>query len=207
MKLNDFSDWAKAIFILYLMVSGNYIGTLFGCKIQNLFDNNMIVKHILGFATLYFFITLIEDSKDSNKDKPVVPPQKKLLNTAFIYFAFLMSSKMTIQFWIPFLLMIGGIYILSIFKDYYITEEITEGTPGKMETIDKIQNYLLIGSIITLVVGFIYYIGEKKIEYGKDFSYYTFMIGNPTCRINNPKIKESFPEILAIAIKPEKYTA
>jgi len=205
MKLNDFSDWAKAIFILYLMVSGNYIGTLFGCKIQNLFDNNMIVKHILGFATLYFFITLIEESKSSNKDKPV-PPHKKLLNTAFIYFAFMMSSKMTIQFWVPFLLMVGGIYVLSIFKDYYSTEDINKETPMKVETIDKMQNYLLIGSIITLVVGFIYYIGEKKIEYGKDFSYYTFMVGNPTCRINNPKITQTFPEVIGIALKPERYT-
>ena len=115
MKLNDFSDWAKAIFILYLMVSGNYIGTLFGCKIQTLFDNNMIVKHILGFATLYFFITLIEDSKSSDKDKSLVPPHKKLFNTAFIYFAFMMSSKMTIHFWLPFLLMIGGIYVSAGF--------------------------------------------------------------------------------------------
>ena len=115
------------------------------------------------------------------------------------------------KFWLPFIIMIGSIYILFIAKDYIssvykIEEGEVQGEPPiSIQTLTTMQNYLVISSIITLVVGFIYYIGEKKIEYGKDFTYYTFMIGNPTCKLDTPQMNKSFLDILAIGLKPELY--
>jgi hypothetical protein len=65
---------------------------------------------------------------------------------------------------------------------------------------------LTIAGMITLVVGFIYYIGEKKIEYGKDFTYYTFMIGNPICKIDTPPSKMSFLNTMMVGLNPKLYS-
>ena len=44
--------------ILSLLMSANYLGELFPCKVQSVFSKNMIVKHILGFLSLMFFVVL-----------------------------------------------------------------------------------------------------------------------------------------------------
>ena len=53
------------IMLFGLLVSGNYIGELFSCSIQRSFTNNRIYKHILGVLTLYFFITNLSNSKNT----------------------------------------------------------------------------------------------------------------------------------------------
>ena len=47
----------------------------------------------------------------------------------------------------------------------------------------RIGNLLVTsGSILLTLFGFFVYLGEKKIEYKKNFSYITFIFGAPTCR-------------------------
>ena len=36
----------------------NYLGEIFPCRVQQLFSNNMYVKHILGILSLMFFVVL-----------------------------------------------------------------------------------------------------------------------------------------------------
>ena len=47
---------------------------------------------------------------------------------------------------------------------------------------------------VVLVIGFIIYVGEKKIEYKKKFKYSTFIFGKPSCKGKSPntKLVESF---------------
>ena len=54
----------KHIFILYLVISGNFIGNRFSCKLQKLLQNNMFFKHLIGFMLLFFFNLFIEEGKD-----------------------------------------------------------------------------------------------------------------------------------------------
>ena len=49
---------AMAIFIFLLIISGNYLGNLFPCKVQEQFENNIYLKHFLGYFTLLFFVIL-----------------------------------------------------------------------------------------------------------------------------------------------------
>ena len=46
--------YVKGLFLLFLIVSGNFIGNTLGCQIQDLFTNNMKVKEILVFLSIYF---------------------------------------------------------------------------------------------------------------------------------------------------------
>jgi len=39
---------------------------------------------------------------------------------------------------------------------------------------------------MVLIIGFIIYLGEKKIEYKNNFKYITFLFGNPKCKGYSP---------------------
>ena len=64
-NLEDNAIHLKHLFVLYLIIAGNYLGELFGCKTQKMFQENMYFKHIIGFMTLYFFVlfTSTEEQK------------------------------------------------------------------------------------------------------------------------------------------------
>jgi hypothetical protein len=170
------------------MISSNYLGALFGCKVQDLFNENMLMKHLLGFLTLYFFVNLVDTSGFSGKT-----PVQKLYVSFGIYLVFMMSTKLNLKMFYVFILSLMGIYVLYIIKD-------TSKDEDQKKMISNVQTLMSLVSAVALVVGFFYYMGQKKIEYGNKFSFTTFLLGNPSCRHANPKIKKSIKDVLSIAL-------
>ena len=188
-----------AIFTFVLIVSGNYLGELFPCKVQQMFSESMLIKHFLGYLTLVFFVVLTvpELSKSNNM----------LLSSAFMYVAFLFASKTQYTFWFAIFGVTGIIYLLYTYKKNLLNketpvEEMTDEADNEMsvkETNESavnnsivkhidIANNVLTGVIGVLAsVGFLAYMGEKKFEYGKKFSYMQFFLGKPSCRQNKLK--------------------
>ncbi|QKF94297.1 hypothetical protein QKU48_gp0839 [Fadolivirus algeromassiliense] len=177
---------AKSLFVLYLMISSNYLGNLFGCRIQEALNTNMALKHLLGFLTLYFFVSLVDTTKYS--------PMLKLLFSFVIYLCFMMSTKMNSKTWIAFISVLGGVYILFTVRDSI--------TDTKMqEYISYLQLVLVISAIIILLLGFVYYLGEKKIEYKDDFSFTKFFLGTQSCKFSTPEINKSVGEVMLESFK------
>ena len=160
----------KSIFILYLIISGNFLASLFGCKTQKALNTSMWLKHLLGFMTMYFFIVLV-DSKSNN-------PIKQLLFTLLFYFIFLLTTRMDYKWWIGFIIGLSIIYILQVFKDNDNTNE------KEREQIETYQKYLTYIVGIIIVIGVLIYYGKKKIEYGEKFNNFTFFLGKPKCAFN-----------------------
>jgi len=155
----------RSIFVLYLMLSSNFLAGLFGCKTQQEFKDNMFLKHLTGFMIMYFFIILA--SKDI--------PQNHLLLTLFAYLLFIITSRMDFKWWIGFIV---GLCILFILQDY------TKDKDDDTSFYDTLYT-ILYGILIFIVfVGFTIYYGRKKVEYGKDFNLKTFFLGVPLCSLN-----------------------
>ena len=73
------------------------------------------------------------------------------------------------------------------------TQNITE----KIETIKTIQKYLLFAVLPTTLIGFIHYLGEKKIEFGPNkFNYTQFLFGKPKCNDFSPEYKGFFDTMI-----------
>lgn len=161
----------KSLFALYLIISGNFLASLFGCRIQDLMTNNMYVKHFLGFMTLYFFVILTESDKAIGS----YGATQKMLLALGLYVWFLLSSRMNYKLWFAFIVLLGAVYILEIYKE----EEYID--PDTKILLRKIQEALLGVAILLTAVGFIAYLGEKKYEYGKGFQYDKFFVGKPHC--------------------------
>ena len=88
-----------AIFILVLIICGNFLGQLFPCKVQDMFNNNIVLKHVLGFFTLLFFaistipeLHFVETGLGKFSDF--------LLTSVILYLWFILMSKNYYIFWL-----------------------------------------------------------------------------------------------------------
>ena len=177
----------KALFLLVLAISGNFLAETLSCQTQKLF-RNMYAKHIVLFFLIYFTIDIVDRGEDEPSD-----PGKQLLDAIALYIGFHLFTKMDFTFTIIIFIALCSIYILGNYRRLYkYRKEKLQKNPKMKEIVweyekhDKklqnIQMYLYYGSIIgTLVGSFIYFL-RKKQEYGNKFSIYTFFEGVEVCK-------------------------
>ena len=86
------------------------------------------------------------------------------------------------------------IYIIQLIKKDYINDENVPEETENYKKIILVEKALFVLFYIVLVLGFIIYLGEKKIEYKNKFKYMTFIFGKPSCKGKSPdtKLIESF---------------
>lgn len=176
------------IFVLFLIIASNYIGELFPCRIQDYLSNNVYLKHFISFLTLLFFVVLTDTSLVKKKFMEI------FISSVKLYFLFLLLINSNQSFFVFALLILAIIYIIQLIKkDYTNDENVTEETEN-YKKIRLLEKTLFILFFITLVIGFIIYLGEKKIEYKNKFNYLTFIFGKPSCKGKSPNTKfiESF---------------
>ena len=161
--------------LIYLVISSNYLGNLFGCRIQTLMSKNAYMKHLLGFFTTYFFIVLATPPANSTN--------LSLLGfSALIYLWFFLTTKMSLSFWVPMILCVLFAYFLY---QYNKQEENTLSEESK-QRIQMVQSGLSAIAGVLTIVGVVMYYGEKKLEYGPAFQPGEFWFGLPLCKQKTP---------------------
>jgi phosphatidylglycerophosphate synthase len=168
----------KSIFVLYLIISGNFLANLFGCRTQEALNNNMLLKHFLGFMTMFFFVVLV-DSNSKWSDSP----STQLLFTLMFYCMFVFTTRMDFKWWIAFILALSVIYILQVYKDHSKTEE------KDRKEYEKYQRILIYITGFIILLGFLVYSGRKKAEYGENFNFLTFLLGKTNCSFNKEPVE------------------
>lgn len=57
------------VFLLIMIISANFLAEIFPCRFQELLSSNNYTKHIFGYLTLVFFVSLnIDELKTSVQD-------------------------------------------------------------------------------------------------------------------------------------------
>lgn len=184
-------DGFISVFVLLLIIFGNFLGELMPCKVREALSENMVLKHFLGYLTLLFFavITIYEETTFTI-----------IFSSLIVYIYFLFLSKVYYKLWIAIVFLLGVTYFLHIYKgalnennkDNYGEDNMffsVEFSKKFLDNIHFIQIILISISVIFTFIGFIYYYIAKKSEYGKSFSTLTFFLGKPRCRNSNKKIK------------------
>ena len=174
------------IFIFILIISANFLAEIFPCRFQYILRNNMFIKHVFGLFTMIFFVVLSSEIKNKNIFN--------IVNSSFLlYILFILITKCQIYAFYIILLFLGITYIIHIVKQQEI--ESSKKEPNEKESnkeghsiYDNIIYVLYILIIIFIILGVIMYMGEKKIEYKKNFDYITFFIGKPLCIGKSPKV-------------------
>ena len=168
------SSQLYTLFVFFLIISSNYLGELFPCKVQQILHNNVYWKHLFGFLTLLFFVVLVD---------PFESPSlvETLVKSIGLYSIFILLVNTNLYFFFTALVLLSGIYMISLYKNY--REKYNEKTES---WIEPLNNGLYLLFFVCLVIGFLVYLGEKKIEYKSKFNYATFLFGKSQCRSWSP---------------------
>ena len=149
LELDNNENIFKGLFLFIFIISGNYLGELLGCRLIKLLNESMIIKHILGFLTLFLTLAFTIDLNTS-------------LFTLFkisvvLYIIFILSSKTTkyINYLIIFIFIIS--FIVQLYKDRLKRklEVSTINTTEKLhlEYIEKYNDYILKLIIGLIIIG------------------------------------------------------
>jgi uncharacterized membrane protein len=162
----------RNVFILYIVLAGRFLDPLIPCHSARLFENSMWLRHLLGFLTLIFFVVIADTEIDD-----YLPLGSILAVAGVIYAWFLLSSKMTANWWVFLVLLLAGLYLIDLYESRQKDEDPT--TAYVLDIVKKVS--LGLGAILTFF-GFLIYVGEKKLEYKSEFDWGTLLLGTPTCK-------------------------
>jgi hypothetical protein len=188
--MDGISTNSFSLFILYLVISGNFLAPLFSCQLQHFIEDTMFFRHILGFLTMTFFVVL------ANRTNPMTY-RGVLSLSGVLYIWFLLSTRMSLRFWTLFILLIGAVYMIHLYQS-----DLTSDTPTKEEAekLDETKLILTATAGLVTVVGFLSYLGEKHIEFGSKFKFEQFILGAPRCRRESPSV--GFIESMRALFRP-----
>jgi hypothetical protein len=167
----------KGIMVFYLLIVANFLAPLFNCRLQDVLINNMILKHIFGFLTLFFFVVFVEPE---HSDKTFMY-QISIALALYIWFIF--TTKMEIHAFALFIIVLLSLYMFNI---YFDRNHKDSNNSEKELFKENINRYGLILGVLITLIGFASYLGQKKIEYGSRFNLKDFFIGYPECKKETP---------------------
>ena len=166
-------DGFNGLFLFFLLISSNFIGELFGCRLQKALTENMFVKHGLGMFTLFAsVITTLADNYSV---------QKSILMTIGLYIWFVLISRCQNRYVVVIIFLLLVNYSL----DKLVINKKNKDENNENNLLSKSKDIIYILVLILTIVGFITYFYNKKTEYGKTFTLYKFLIGTPNCKSLN----------------------
>lgn len=151
-----------SLFLILIIICGNYFGELLPCRIQKNLKNSMTSKYIFLFLTLFFFVLY------STEDSIL----KNFYQTIIIFIFFIFLSKNTYTFFLLNCFLLFIIYIL------YLQETKNE----QNKTLKLVINILISICSFFILLGFLFYLLKKKQKFKKKFSIKTFLLGKPICK-------------------------
>ena len=153
-----------SIFALYLLIASAALYSIFASPIRDMLEKNLFVKHILGYLTLLFFIVLT-GAVEVNYIQAVI-------FTFFVYIWFVMTTKLSLNYWLLTIFILGGLYALQMYKQ---TEE--DLTHKEKKFISEMEYIGSAAGFLVTLVGFVSYYLTKKGEAGSGFRLYHFFNG------------------------------
>jgi hypothetical protein len=167
----------KGLMVFYLLIVANFLAPLFNCRLQDVLVNNMILKHMFGFLTLFFFVVFVEPE---HSDKTFT---YQIVMALGLYVWFVFTTKMEIHAFAIFILVLFSLYMFNIYFD----RNSKHLENDKKEIVkENINRYGLILGLLITMIGFASYVGQKKIEFGSRFTWTDFFLGNPECKKESP---------------------
>jgi hypothetical protein len=189
-----------SVFLLVLIITGNYLGELFPCRVQSILSNSIILKHIGGYFTLLFFVVLtLPGYQDLSKTEIT----DFFLSSLFLYGWFVLMSKnyhtiWFITFGLSALMYLIYLYETKLDNDDEEDEDKDDNNKANLDAkkyedggnvVDILKQTISYLIIVSTLGGMFVYMGAKKFEYGKDFNYLSFFLNKPSCRNVSPKFQ------------------
>ena len=164
LELKDILNITPLLFILNITILTNFIGDTLSHKIQKMFNDNMLLKHIIVILLIYTTITVIDNS---------LSPINRFKKSIYIWILFVLLTKNTLRMTTILVVMMIVLYIIEDYINYY--KDNNKPLQKNLEYVSKLLKYVI---LILLVVGHIIYINKQKNVFGTNFNYYELYLGN-----------------------------
>jgi hypothetical protein len=161
------SNYMSKLVIFLFIIAGNYVGDIYSCSLRHYFNNNMIIKHIIGVFIMFVFVGSVEDS---------VKTLEKIGLSLVFYVWFILIMRTRIIYTLIILALICILFVLeSHMKDLQRDDE--KKNEKNILFYKKLMNLIFLLSILISIIGFIsFYIYARKNF--KNFSAYEFLKGS-----------------------------
>jgi small-conductance mechanosensitive channel len=164
LDINKILDITPLLFVVSLSILTNFIGDTMSFKTQELFKNNMLLKHLIIVLLIYSTISVLYEE---------LSPFERIKKTIIIWIMYLLLVKNTLR--------IVGILVILMFLQFILQDHIKYlKRNNKKENIDKLNKlnrlleYLI---LILLVIGHVIYINKQKMQFKSNFNYYDLYLG------------------------------
>lgn len=174
-ELYDYNPVTKGVLLLILCIAGNFMAEMLGCNTQMLLSNNMVAKHIITFAIIYFAIDFSTDSKYAYH------PIENLKISICIYILFIMFVRLESNYsGIVFILL-----SLAYFTNNYISYYDKMGMKEDSLRLHRVRNALYVVMTFIILMGYYEYYTRQRVEKGGNWSTSKFIFGTTRCNYLN----------------------
>jgi len=168
LDINKILDITPLLFVVNLSILTNFIGDTMSFKTQELFKNNMLLKHLIIVLLIYSTISVLYEE---------LSPFERIKKTIIIWIMYLLLVKNTLR--------IVGILVILMFLQFILEDYIkylkrnnnnnkNNKNIDKLNKLNRLLEYLI---LILLVIGHIIYINKQKMQFKSNFNYYDLYLG------------------------------
>lgn len=157
----------QSLFLFIFILLGKHISELLACSVSNIISTHFIVKHIIGFFILYTTIISLETSKNLGE---------LFIKSCLIYIWFIITTNTTRRINILIIILLLLTYFIYLYNDRLKQDKKNKNkNKNLIKILNLYEKYIVYIFIILSIFGFIVYIGEKKIDYKKNFNWISFL--------------------------------
>ena len=150
--------------IFLFIIAGNYVGDIYSCNLRYLFNDSMILKHLIGFYICLLFVGLAQDE---------LTVGVKILESIFLYVWFIIMMRAPMYITLFTIVLLTTMYILNLYSKDLEKEKNIE----RKNIIDNINKYIFIFSVVISLSGTIIYTLYMKKIFKNKFNIKNFIIG------------------------------
>lgn len=166
----NYENILPGFLLLFLAISGDFIGDKFSCIIKNTLRNNYIYKNILLFLLIYFTLYFCETTSEN--------PLASFIKALVIYIFCLFYVKQLPVTLIITLALLVAAFVAEQYKDH---QQVNDYKINET-VIDIIQIVAGALTLIITLIGFcIYYVKINKNKTQK-IKFFEYMFGGTGCK-------------------------
>ena len=171
----------QALFLFIFIVLGKHISQVLACSINNMINEYFIIKHLIGFFILFTTIISLETTENL---------KTLFIKSFLLYIWFIITSNTTKYINILIIIILFLTYFIYLYNDRLKKEKHDKKNKTLIKILNLYEKYITYILVILTIIGFIIYLGEKKLEYKENFDLTTFLFyrGQSNLSCSNTKV-------------------
>lgn len=160
------------LFLLFLGTLGGFVGGgITSCEIQRIIRDSVLVKQLIFFIIIFTTNSFVQKKSDL---------LTTFVRSSILFGVFILLMKNNYK---SILFSITLLFINKLMLQHidYLKKDKKENS-DKIDKLNKVSKITTIISGVIILVGFFEYMREKKLEYGNQFKFFTFVLGSNKCK-------------------------